>query len=93
MERFKGTKGRWTVITWHEGGRGYKEYVEADINGRYQKIASLFMWSYKEARANAQLISKAPEMLKMLVDIANGRVISTKNVEDLINEATNIKGL
>ena len=30
MERFKGTKGRWTVITWHEGGRGYKEYVEAE---------------------------------------------------------------
>ncbi len=89
MERFKGYKGKWS-IRGYTTPSGNSYYIKQENEGT---ICYTDISRKEENRANIRLISKAPEMLKMLVDIANGRVISTKNVEDLINEATNIKGL
>ena len=82
---FKGTKGKWRV---------FDDYIQDEYGGL---IADCFPTS-EEDRANALLISKAPEMLEYLLDAVNehknGVGVSEgwfKAVEKLIKEATELQ--
>ena len=67
MSEFKGTKGKWKI-------KDIKSTLETEINSSEYRIAKVkhYKGKYfndpieKEAKANALLISKAPEMLEML---------------------------
>lgn len=96
MERFRGTKGEWTLD--HEWGRVVlvKSGEDTLASVWNQEVYSI---SEEQMRANAQLISKAPEMLEMLTfmvtdeDVrADLRLNSLLNdVEQLIKEAITIQ--
>ena len=65
---FKGTKGKWRVFTnvHKECDGGEWGWVGLDtFNSKSINKCSIH-WSGDEAKANALLISKAPEMLEML---------------------------
>jgi len=99
MTKFKGTQGKWVIKEFH--GRH-----ETDISCVDTRIASAKHYNYgnddwtkndpepEQGRANAILISKAPEMLEMLENILsiletpNG-VINILPIQKLIKEATN----
>jgi hypothetical protein len=108
MKEFKGTKGQWYV----SGGDKYATIQSRNMDEKivvtYPTIAtvnSTFI-DIEEFRANALLISKAPEMLEMLEEIQrrisiiisepNGIVRETMinnldlGIEKLIKEATQI---
>lgn len=77
---FKGTKGKWKV---------FDDYIQDESGGL---IADCFPTN-EEDRANALLISKAPEMLTMLVRLRDTEDFGISEVEDiakLIKEATEI---
>lgn len=61
MSEFKGTKGKWYLQEYTDA---YTHIVRCD-NGEHQTlwVASTGQDSRKEARCNALLISKAPEMI------------------------------
>ena len=79
---FKGTKGKWSV------GRNSQGYNSFHINSKYLII------SKNEELANMRLISKAPEMLEMLIKCENTlREVyecDTKDIQNLIKSATEI---
>lgn len=86
---FKGTKGNWKVDEYNNVSVGYNEI--AFLNSSTPNL---------ESRANAKLISKAPEMLEMLKiliqDIEEEGNYSRQTgydleeAKNLINEATNV---
>lgn len=92
---FKGTKGKWTQKCGD---------VFSDIQRDDQTICDVYYYSTEEGTANAKLISKAYEMLKMLIEISKTaeRVweinedneffdeIDFTELDDLIKEATEI---
>jgi hypothetical protein len=91
---FKGTKGKWNAKL----GDVYSENQQDD-----EIICELQNYKSEKAKANALLISKAPEMLEMLKVIldsvdwsdnvwvnSEGRYIENK-IEQLIKEATEIQ--
>jgi Holliday junction resolvase len=83
---FKGTKGKWYVSKAHKTINDEKGFGIAQENGHRNS---------NEWDANALLISKAPEMLEMLIEIKNqiedGRNYITKeDIEQLIKQATEI---
>jgi hypothetical protein len=88
---FKGTKNNWSVTEIKKGlGEGIhiscgKKFFLCKIN----KHEDCF--TIEEAKANAQLISCAPEMLEMLEDVKDylGSDVREK-VEQLIKKATEI---
>lgn len=95
MENFKGTKGKWEV-------RGNKIFIE----DTYKSVATIHVVkNYKditfepiedvEQIANAQLISKSPEMLEMLQSLENDDNSIPKaiwdNIQKLIKEVTKLK--
>ena len=67
---FKGTKGKWKI-------KDIKSTLETEINSSEYRIAKVKHYKgknfndpiEKEAKANALLISKAPEMLEMLIEL------------------------
>ena len=77
MSEFKGTKGKWKI-------KDIKSTLETEINSSEYRIAKVKHYKgknfndpiEKEAKANALLISKAPEMLyilqEFLSDFDNG---------------------
>lgn len=80
---FKGTKGKWQV---------FDDYIQDESGGL---IADCFPTS-KEDRANALLISKAPEMLEILKRISYNLKneecpFDEDEIDRLIKEATEIK--
>ena len=97
MSEFKGTKGKWKI-------ENIKSPFETAINSSEYRIAAVKHYEgknfndpiEKEAKANALLISKAPEMLEMLqefvLDFDNGLIddfqITRDRFEKLIKEAT-----
>lgn len=108
MGDFKGTKGRWIIK--HSTKNPAWNVVGTVLGGRH-KIArcpyhvneSLSEeWNNKEMdeqKANAQLISKAPEMLEMLEELVcdlSGENLSSamndtiKRAEQLIKQATKL---
>ena len=84
---FKGTKGKWftTVL-----GEVYSEnQVDNEI------ICEVIHGKLEDTKANALLISKAPEMLEMLQSLLNESedIVHSeikKDIEKLIKEATEI---
>ena len=68
MSEFKGTKGKWKV-----------DKCEKDSSGRAcYRIHTYIRPMDSQMKANAQLISKAPEMLEMLKHL-----LSLKHAKDL----------
>ncbi len=84
---FKGTKGKWA--------QKFGD-VFSDIQNDDDAICYVYNYSTSEGKANALLISKAPEMLEMLQTIAKGfddskKHLIIKKAEKLIKEATEFK--
>jgi hypothetical protein len=100
---FKGTKGKWFIENLNEPKEGRYPAFEIDISTEQESNMCTVWYSDsfdEQAKANALLISKAPEMLEILnwfveyfedlyVDGSevNDKVIETKQ---LIKEATEI---
>ena len=78
---FKGTKGKW-----------YRGIGTVVVSMSSQiKVSNALGLTYEEAKANALLISKAPEMLHMLKDIKDYLGSDKRSeVEQLIKEATEL---
>ena len=92
---FKGTKGKWYL---QEYSDAYTNIVRCD-NGLGLEtiyICSTSQSTNKEQRANALLISKAPEMLEMLKELINTNPVhdgwhnKILKANKLIKEATEI---
>ena len=85
MANFKGTRGKWD---WY-----YDKYDDC-----YQvtagKIVAMTFYDSDEDKANALLISKAPEMLEMLEYLVENDYIANlenvQKVKQLIKEATEL---
>jgi hypothetical protein len=99
---FKGTKGKWHIKNLHEPNKGKYPAFEIDISTETEEnmctvwYAELFA---EQAKANALLISKAPEMLEMLIefverwDFVNSHLFHNAEIEQarqLIKEATEL---
>lgn len=86
MSKFKGTKGKWIVKSLDDT---FIRSEENDCN-----IATLdgANFVYNEIKANALLISKAPELLEMLNTINECRTDFDRwgEIEQLIKEATEL---
>lgn len=90
MSEFKGTKGKW----YHENGKSVSIFHPKIIGERICTVIISGFEPTEEDFYNALLISKAPEMLEMLIEICN----STKNemdykltkAEELIKKATEL---
>jgi hypothetical protein len=93
---FKGTKGKWEVSTDNEVG-----ILMTSKHPQNRDIATI--WKYdvtflenQEAKANALLISKAPEMLEMLEELISSNPMhdgwhdKILKANQLIKEATEI---
>jgi hypothetical protein len=98
---FKGTKGKWVMHKTHDVKYEQPVYeIDDDSTTEFVTI-----WSGvnigeeipEEIRANALLISKAPELLDMLKDIYQmgiGAVLSEQHIEaieQLIKESTDLQ--
>ena len=99
--QFKGTKGKWIID--HEESGYNKHHVLATpisrIDPSYPIITGLcdIYGDDEEAKANALLISKAPEMLEMLEKLVErleendlGKLHAVTKAKQLIKEATEI---
>ena len=94
MSEFKGTKGKWSQK--FEGCEPSRVIRSDDGN---KEVAQMYRYnSEPEQKANALLISKAPEMLEMMSDFVetceSGGVVNTDYYVDkfkqLIKEATEL---
>ena len=107
MENFKGTKGGWIVKhslknnQWNVVGTllGHKYKVARCPYEFLDGLDDYNRREYLEAKANALLISKAPEMLEMLKKVYDSIVMQSEieygsemhwQIEDLIKEATEL---
>jgi hypothetical protein len=83
MTNFKGTKGKWVVTSQDQVVRSEEGYAIA---------ASPALFLENDWKANALLISKAPEMLEMLEKLVNTyELLGLSNeVKQLIKEATEL---
>ena len=84
---FSGTKGKWVLRTFREGQMSVRN--ESDT----RKICVPRVQNYEESLANLLLISKAPEMLEMLISLKDrllhfNDTLSVNEVDKLIKEAT-----
>jgi hypothetical protein len=100
---FKGTKGKWYIENFNEPKKGKYPAFEIDISTETAE-SMCTVWHCEalsdEIKANALLISKAPEMLEMLkiylADLNNiippsdAQRNRIQDVEQLIKEATEI---
>lgn len=88
---FKGTKGKWEF-----GGDTIEGKLISSRHPQNRDICTI--WAYdtefieqRECKANALLISKAPEMLEMLIKLTS--TMDYRNIEEakqLIKEATEL---
>lgn len=93
MTNFKGTKGKWKV----RGGYHIDIITDNDkafgiVDFGTEQEAFLADYPIEQWKANALLISKAPEMLEMLEDIFECGTNFDRwgELASLINEATSI---
>jgi hypothetical protein len=87
MSEFKGTKTKWNKMDASRFGIPFIIYNE--------KEETIFQCYGEDAKANALLISKSPEMLEMLNKVAPileryGEMEQHKEVMQLIKEATQL---
>lgn len=88
---FKGTKGKWRK------GCNYDGDIVADENDRQPSKCVCFIIDTRKERSkyDALLITKAPEMLKMLKDIHHNLLNEEESIDEaiiykLIKEATEL---
>jgi hypothetical protein len=95
---FKGTTGKWYIENLNEPKKGKYPAFEIDISTERAE-AMCTVWHCEdlsdEIKANALLISKAPEMLEMLIKLRGELTAVTPEkihdeLEQLIKEATEI---
>jgi hypothetical protein len=95
MTEFKGTKGKWAVLQTDE----VESHLDIAINTEREDcvcwVYSKFDYQDFNGKANALLISKAPEMLEMLEKLEpifrELNVVGLANeIEQLIKEATEV---
>jgi hypothetical protein len=79
---FKGTKGKWEINKRASRNVRCNNLTIANCSSSQDGENEI------EEKANALLISKAPEMLEMLIKC--NAIIKTKELENLIKEATEI---
>ena len=90
MSEFKGTKSKWDIFR-----QDNDIYIETE-SGNAAICSIVGGVGLEQDEANALLISKAPEMLEMLIQCKNaldkiGHGILESKIEQLIKEATQIK--
>jgi len=90
---FKGTKGKWELIYLREQIIGIS--TNLPINGNIICEKPTLLNSCENWYANAQLISKAPEMLEMLIKVYHtlqneGFNETRVEIEQLIKQATEL---
>jgi hypothetical protein len=95
---FKGSKGKWVVDNLHSPKEGKYPAFEIDISTEFEANMCTVWYSNlfdKEAKANALLISKAPEMLEMLKYLIEDEQLSNESIQseilELIKEATELE--
>jgi hypothetical protein len=99
MSEFKGTQGKWQSTTITDRGLisiaclGYDDNLDDDFLNNKYSIAGI--WSLSdEAKANALVMSKSPEMLEMLKSCALAFIQmgmkEPKGLTELIKEATEL---
>jgi hypothetical protein len=84
---FKGTKGNWVLKTFPEGQMSVRNEIDT------RKICVPRVQNYEESLANLLLISKAPEMLEMLIRMRDNEdwdINDLLDLKQLIKEATEI---
>ncbi len=84
---FKGTKGKWVLKTFPEGQISVRNEIDT------RKICVPRVQNYEESLANLLLISKAPEMLEMLIRMRDNEdwdITDLLDLKQLIKEATEI---
>jgi len=87
---FKGTKGKWNIERHQHQLCG--DYLIIDENDYQLAIAdNEYIQDYEKTKANALLISKAPEMLEILQSLVSSEMTPLairKQAKQLIKEAT-----
>lgn len=91
---FKGTSGEWVI----EKTEIVRHASKGSISPYWKQICSFVNNGTDECKANALLISKAPEMLEMLKEIYSKYEkdkhllnVSPSKIKQVIKEATEIK--
>ena len=89
---FKGTKGKWNIERHQHQLWG--DYLIIDENDYQLAIAdNEYIQDYEKTKANALLISKAPEMLELLQSLVSSEMTPLairKQAKQLIKEATEL---
>lgn len=100
MSKFKGTKSKWSIDDYN--GKGSVIDIIVNINndedGQIAQVYSLNEMCYKEFqndehKANALLISKAPELLEMLEKVINNSDVPNEIFDEakkLIKKSTTL---
>jgi hypothetical protein len=91
---FKGTKGKWKTDTYtSENGREITFVCNTEYNSDrtdlHIRFSAIEETEKETNRANALLISKAPEMLEMLERVLTAK-FTTSEIKQLIKEATEL---
>jgi hypothetical protein len=90
MSEFKGTKGDWVLI---DKTSNTKVITTRGICGDIARVFKEGYISQKEMKANAKLISCAPEMLGMLIRFVNSDdldITDFMDAKELIKKATEL---
>ena len=89
---FKGSKGKWNIERHQHQLCG--DYLIIDENDYQLAIAdNEYIQDYEKTKANALLISKAPEMLELLQSLVSSEMTPLairKQAKQLIKEATEL---
>ena len=89
---FKGSKGKWNIERHQHQLCG--DYLIIDENDYQLAIAdNEYIQDYEKTKANALLISKAPEMLELLQSLVSSEMTPLairKRAKQLIKEATEL---
>lgn len=93
--KFKGAQGKWFIENLNEPKEGKYPAFEIDISTETEENMCTVWHSNlfdEEAKANALLISKAPEMLELLIKFTSTMdlVNNIEQAKKLIKEATEL---
>lgn len=93
---FKGIKGEWSFEQEYDHKYKQETFVISSKDANINTFASVWSGNFngiEEAKANALLISKAPEMLDILIELTNDYDIphyTVEKIQRLIKEATEL---